>query len=112
MKQIPTEDLKLLAERMGLKPSIQFSNLPHERRSDCVKIRAIVKSCDERIKFTPTESADQCLMVLEWLKPEIRYIDNVVMGHWMVWKPGVGDFITEKDLKTAVTLAAIEYCKQ
>jgi len=106
MEQIPTEDLKLLAEAIYDDDDITV---------DGNRILIEVRSRDrwKVIEWNPANSADQCSMVLEWFKIETG-------RDWDTdeWVAGIRvadqyfEFGIHKDFKTAVTLAAIEYCKQ
>ena len=104
MEQIPTEDLKLLAEALDL-PNIKVTSYDGQQ----IQYRTHINQA--LILFHPTESADQCLMVLEWLdKNGALIIDNVGESDWCIAFEGENTF--HKDFKTAVTLASIKYIKQ
>ena len=65
--------------------------------------------------WNPTESAYQCLMVLEWLAEsgcDVRIWTYKGMTQCKIEVVHIKAWYEDEDFKTAVTLAAIEYIKQ
>ena len=102
MNTLTTADLKLIADEMGKKLTKLISSEQIEY--------FISDNSGDLILWNPVESTDQCLEVLEWLKPlTIFYKD----GEWTIGK-GTDNaiWVSNPNFKLAVCLAAVEWIKQ
>jgi hypothetical protein len=97
--KITTEDLKMLAEGMGLEPEMIGTIKP--------KMRVLLNS-DFPI-WEPHENAKQAIEVLEHFKISCVWIGNNTIEAWI--EKHYSRSIQCKDWKTAVVLAAIKYIK-
>ena len=98
MNTLTTADLKLIAEAMG-------KEIVYEDKGEIA-----VRDKEMIDLWSPDEFADQCLEVLEWLKPlTIFYKD----GEWTIGK-GTDNaiWVSNPNFKLAVCLAAVEWIKQ
>ena len=100
MSDITPENLKKVAEYMGLKPYILFGNLCYDVETEW---------STETIEYNPLQNSDQCLELIEKLKicvmpAEENIFWDAYLGHDGKIYEAVGKSINE-----AVTLAAIAY---
>ena len=94
MNTLTTADLKLIAKTMG-----KFGGQYGE----------IIFTKYGRV-WRPDEEADQCLEMLEWLKPVTIFYKE---GNWEIGK-GTDNaiWVADPDFKLAVCLEAVEWIKQ
>ena len=101
MKELTTEDLKLIADEMGKKLTKLISSEQIEY--------FISDNSGDLILWNPVESTDQCLEVLEWLIDQ-KGKKRIDLKEIFI---GLSEYYYQfYDFKLAVCLAAVEWIKQ